>query len=269
MLIASIMDSAACSVRSSNWVSDWLSAKGALSQWATQPFLVMPLFILSFQILSLIPRQYGRRPLRMLVCASALVYLTILFPPAVRLAETALIKQIPHDSGKAADAVVILGRGDALNPSRVEVAAQLWEEKRAPLIFARGSGDAPKIVQQLQGKGIPDQDLAGEGCSLTTYENAKFTAEVLKPQGIERILLVTYAPHMLRSQLTFQKFGFTVIPIPSSGSPALNRGDRARMVMYEYSGLVSYGLMGRLSPREALKMSLLPVLEKVERLGKL
>ena len=264
MLVASIMDSAACSVRS----SAWLPAKGWLAEWVTQPLLVLPLFVLFFQMLSLIPQRYGRRWLRSLVCASALIYLMVLFPPAVRFAETVLVKQIPHDSGKAADAVVVLGRGELLNPSRVEVAAKLWEEKRAPLIFASGIWDAPKIVEQLHGKGIPNQDLTGEGCSRTTYENAKFTAEVLKPQGIKRILLVTDAPHMLRSQLTFQNFGFTIIPVPSSDLLELSRGDRARMVMYEYAGLVSYGLMGRFSPKEALKMSLLPTLERVEKLGK-
>ncbi len=264
MLVASMINSALCSIET----SAWLPAKGWVSSWVTQPFLVLPLFLVLFQILSFIPRRYGRRWLQSLVFASALVYLMVLFPPAVRLAERALVKQIPHDSGKAADAVVVLGRGESLNPSRVEAAAKLWEEKRAPLIFASGIQDAPKIVEQLHNKGIPEQDLTGEGCSRTTYENAKFTAEVLKPQGVKRILLVTDAPHMLRSQLTFQNFGFTVIPVPSSGSPDLSRGDRARLVMYEYAGLVSYGLMGRFSPKEALKMSLLPVLESVEKLGK-
>lgn len=265
MLFASMIDSSACAVRAGNWLSEWLSTKGLLSHWLTEPLLVMPVFVILFQLLSFIPRRLGRRPLRLLVCASALVYLTVLFPPTIRLAETVLVKQIPQDSGKVADAVVVLGRGESLSPSRVEVAAKLWEEKRAPIIFTSGIWDAPRMVQQLHSRGIPDQDLSGEGCSRTTYENAKFTADVLKPQGIKRILLVTDAPHMLRSQLTFQNFGFTVIPVASSGSPNLSQGARAKMVMYEYAGLVSYGLMGRFSAKEALKLSFLPVIENVEK----
>jgi hypothetical protein len=55
---------------------------------------------------------------------------------------------------------------------------------------------------------------------------------------------------MLRSFLTFRSFGFDVVPVPSSGLRYLDRTDRTRMVLREYLGLVSYGLLGRFSAQE-------------------
>ncbi|HEY9643928.1 MAG TPA: YdcF family protein, partial [Coleofasciculaceae cyanobacterium] len=231
-----------------------LMATKLIFEWLIQPLLVLPLFLLLIQLLGNLSWRQGRRVLRLLLGGFALLYLLLLFPPTISFAETALIDQIPQDSGQPADAIVILGRGNALTPSRVEVAAQLWDAHRAPLIFVSGAGDAPVIVQQLQDKGIPRQALGAEECSRTTYENAKFTAAALKPQGIKRILLVTDAPHMLRSLLTFQNVGFTVTPIPSSTLSGIGRGDRTKIVLHEYGGLLSYSLMGRFPAKQVMKM---------------
>ena len=229
-----------------------------MGPWIVEPLIVLPLMIVLFGAIGFIPRRFGRRWLRLMLCVSALVYLMVLFPPTITFAEKVLAKQNPHDTGITADAVVILGRGNAFTPSRVEVAAKLWQEQRAPLIFASGVWDAPKIVQGLHATGIPIQFLDGENCSRTTYENAKFTAEILKPQGVKRIVLVTDAPHMLRSRLTFEKFGFMVIPVASPDPSFLNESDKARLVLREYAGLVTYSLMGRLSAPQASQISLVP-----------
>jgi uncharacterized SAM-binding protein YcdF (DUF218 family) len=224
----------------------WAGFTGWMAQWVVQPIVVLSLMLVLFNLLQWVPRRYGRRPLRLGLCVSALVYMLALFPPTIVLAEKVLVKPIPRDMGRSADAIVILGRGSDLTPSRVEVAAKLWEESRAPLIFASGVWDAPDMVNRLQYRGIPAEFLNGEGCSRTTYENAKFTAEILKPLGVKRILLVTDGPHMLRSSLTFQKVGFTVIPVVSSPE-SLDRSGRAKLVLREYAGLVVYSLKGRLS----------------------
>jgi uncharacterized SAM-binding protein YcdF (DUF218 family) len=55
-----------------------------------------------------------------------------------------------------------------------------------------------------------------EGRSRDTAENATFTRDILQPQGIRRILLVTHAYHMTRSQAAFERAGFTVTPAPHS-----------------------------------------------------
>ncbi|WAL61624.1 YdcF family protein [Thermocoleostomius sinensis] len=227
--------------------ASWVPFAGMLTGWLVRPLFVLPFFVLLFSAASLLPRAFGRRPVQMAVVGLGLVYALTLFPVTANVAEVALEWRIPHDSGAAADAVVVLGRGGDLNPSRVEVAAQLWKERRAPLIFASGISDAPKILTMLRDKGIPDQQLQGEECSRTTYENAEYTSTLLRPQGVQRILLVTDGPHMLRSWLTFRGFGFTVTPIVSAGPDSLSRVGRTRLILREYLGLVSYGLLGRFS----------------------
>ncbi|MNT55386.1 hypothetical protein D3C72_1926190 [compost metagenome] len=53
-----------------------------------------------------------------------------------------------------------------------------------------------------------------EGRSRTTWENAQFSAEVLLPQGVKRVVLVTHAWHMPRAVWSFRKAGFEVVPAP-------------------------------------------------------
>jgi len=52
--------------------------------------------------------------------------------------------------------------------------------------------------------------------SRDTAENAAYTAAILQPLGIRRVLLVTHAFHMRRAQATFERAGFTVTPAPNS-----------------------------------------------------
>jgi uncharacterized SAM-binding protein YcdF (DUF218 family) len=129
------------------------------------------------------------------------------------------------------------------------VAAQLWKANRAPLLFASGQGDAEEIAQLLEQQGIPSAAIDGEPCSRTTEENARFTATQLRPRHIQRIILVTDPPHMLRSLLTFQSLGFETIPHPNPLPAALSIEKRGLLVFREYFGLLSYELKGRFSAR--------------------
>jgi uncharacterized SAM-binding protein YcdF (DUF218 family) len=61
---------------------------------------------------------------------------------------------------------------------------------------------------------VPAEDIISEENSRTTEENAKYTSEILKKNNIRDIVLVTSAVHMTRSKMTFEKYGFNVIPAP-------------------------------------------------------
>jgi uncharacterized SAM-binding protein YcdF (DUF218 family) len=50
--------------------------------------------------------------------------------------------------------------------------------------------------------------------SRDTGESAAFTAQILRPLGIRRVLLVTHAFHMRRAQSAFERAGFVVTPAP-------------------------------------------------------
>ena len=53
-----------------------------------------------------------------------------------------------------------------------------------------------------------------EGRSRNTRENAEFSAEILKREGITRIVLVTQAYHMPRAVEAFRRAGLSVLPAP-------------------------------------------------------
>ena len=53
-----------------------------------------------------------------------------------------------------------------------------------------------------------------EGQSLTTWENAVATAQLLRAEGIQRVVLVTHAAHMPRSRWCFEQAGFQVVAAP-------------------------------------------------------
>lgn len=54
-----------------------------------------------------------------------------------------------------------------------------------------------------------------EGDSFDTADNARFSAALLHPKGIRRIVLVTQAFHMPRARRLFEAAGFEVIPAPT------------------------------------------------------
>jgi uncharacterized SAM-binding protein YcdF (DUF218 family) len=53
-----------------------------------------------------------------------------------------------------------------------------------------------------------------EGRARDTHENALFSAAMLGPAGVHRVVLVTGAMHMARSVAEFRAVGFEVIPAP-------------------------------------------------------
>lgn len=157
---------------------------------------------------------------------------------------------VPPDTGEKAEAIVVLGRGWQQNTVRSLAALDLLEAKRAPMVFPSGRRDALVIASLLKDWAVPISAIAGEACSLTTEQNAVFTAALLWPQGVRSIILVTDGPHMLRSLLTFESFGFKVIPhmvpLDAETNPAKSRF----LVFRESLGLLSYGIMGRYFSRE-------------------
>ncbi|MDX8127390.1 YdcF family protein [Methylomonas sp. OY6] len=105
---------------------------------------------------------------------------------------------------------------------RVRYAAKLAGELSLP-ILASGGG-------MLEPDDIPEADLMAqtlesefkipvawrEPRSSNTAENARFSHELLKEFGINKIVLVTQAYHMPRAALEFRKAGFEVLPAPTA-----------------------------------------------------
>ena len=173
---------------------------------------------------------------------------------AVSLANWGLTFSLPIDTGELVEDIVVLGRGADFQNQRVETVDQLWHVGRTPKIFVSGMMDAQLIIERLKNRGIPSQSLNGEGCSQTTEENAQFTAAIIAPQGVQKILLVTDPPHMLRSVLLFRSFGFTVIPHSSPLPSYWSSKDQMMIVLREYFGLMKYAFTNRFRQRSPTEL---------------
>lgn len=201
-----------------------------------------------------------------------LFIVTAIFPLILIGSEKALAALLYRDSGANADAIVLLGRGGGeFFSDRVDLAVELWQAKRAPRVFVSGNTDAPSMVGQLKDKGIPPSMVDGENCSLTTAENAAFTAAILQPQGFQKIILVTDEPHMLRSMLVFRAFGLAVIPRTTPLPSYFNLRDSAFLTFREYVGAVGYAVRGLFLPQNSavsLGPDLVNLVQQAEQYGK-
>lgn len=132
-----------------------------------------------------------------------------------------------------ADAIVVLGagreRGDPAwggldQPAyvaleRMRYAAQLAKASGLPVLTSGGLhyGTPPSEAQLMADRLEADFGVKvswKEEASHTTWENAEFSAKVLQPLGIKRVVVVTQAWHMQRSRWSFERAGFEVVPAP-------------------------------------------------------
>jgi uncharacterized SAM-binding protein YcdF (DUF218 family) len=129
-----------------------------------------------------------------------------------------------------ADAIVLLGgalRGDThmgtladLNDhaDRLVHAAALYRAGKAPVLLLTGGAaedvrtEAEQMKDILTVMGIPAASMILESGSRNTYDNAVYSAQILKSRGMRRILLVTSAYHMRRSVALFEAQGLEVVP---------------------------------------------------------
>jgi uncharacterized SAM-binding protein YcdF (DUF218 family) len=104
---------------------------------------------------------------------------------------------------------------------RCEFAAWLHKHwKPLPVIACGGQGAGGgrafslTMRELLQRAGVPDAMIWTEERSHSTHENAVFGSEILRKNGIVKIVLVVEARSMLRAEACFRKEGMVVIPAP-------------------------------------------------------
>ena len=102
---------------------------------------------------------------------------------------------------------------------RCEYAAFLEKNWRPlPVLVTGGGGEsdqpayASTMKSALLKEGVPETAIWSEGRSRSTYENALYSAQILREKGISKVVLVTDAYHMLRAEKSFRKQGLSVIP---------------------------------------------------------
>ncbi|MGH8494123.1 MAG: YdcF family protein [Moraxellaceae bacterium] len=175
---------------------------------------------------------------------------------------------------QAAQAIVVLGGGRDVAPefggmdvpnywtaSRLRYAAWLYRQTGLPLAVSGGivrasekETEAAVMTRSLLQDFIVNVRWQ-EGRSRTTWENAEYSHELLAPQGVKTIVLVTQSLHMRRSRMIFEHFGFEVVPAPIDFdaeaatrpwllqlAPNLMAFVRSAQSLHEYGGLLRYRL---------------------------
>lgn len=114
---------------------------------------------------------------------------------------------------------------------RIRYGARLQRQLHLPVLVSGGTvydSDHPGEAELmrdvlLQDYRVPVRWVESE--SRNTWENARRSAAILKPEGVKRIFLVTTAFHMPRAKMAFEANGLEVIPAPSGFFNKGNPGD--------------------------------------------
>ena len=233
----------------------WLRFMKMLEKGFSEPtlvlFVLLILLILSWKIL---PRKWHRY-VNALTSVFYVTYLMLYSPIGAFLMVQGLTSPLPKGSEGPADTIVMLGRGGGWADEQVETATKLWASNRTSQIFISGNPIEIEILsERLLAEGIPREHISGEHCSRSTEDNARFTTAILADDQIHRVTLITDEPHMLRSLLTFQSFGFQVSPHPVELPDDMSDFRVSKLALREYLALISYASLGRFQQRSIVEL---------------
>ena len=255
---------------------DTMLLHALIAQLLTPPGVV----VLMLAVAWLIRRRWPRASAGALLLAIATLWLCSA-PVAVQWA-AAKFEQEPaldgcrwHELNTDADAIVVLGASrQGQDPGwgteqpgiaaieRLRYAARLARASGLPVLLTGGapmtSGPSEtQLMQQVLEQDFGIQATWLEHESRTTWENALYSAEILKSHGIKRVVLVTQAWHMPRARWSFERVGLEVITAPLgtlSAAPAYPLGGRvpqagalfnSSILAREIIGLIGYRLRYR------------------------
>ncbi len=127
-----------------------------------------------------------------------------------------------------ADAIVVLGcriqptgRPAPAASRRAAAGASAFLSRVAPLVIASGGRrwgehvEARAIGRAVLDLGVPSSALIEELVSLSTRENAVFSAAILRGLGGRRAAVVTCPWHMARALACFRRVGVEALPFPT------------------------------------------------------
>src|SRR5262249_15431580 len=158
----------------------------------------------------------------------------------------------PHSQAPPHGIILLAGSGSG----GIDAAGALSRNYPEARIIFSGFSARPALKRFARVGGDPARVYV-ESRPRTTFEDALYSAALLKPKPGERWLLVTSALHMPRAVGCFRVAGFEVQPYPvgfstigppslfvlnATGSVALLQLDVAAK---EWIGLIAYGLMGK------------------------
>jgi uncharacterized SAM-binding protein YcdF (DUF218 family) len=161
-----------------------------------------------------------------------------------------------RDEAVAADAIIVLGARVDTNGqagpdlrSRTLHAVELFQQGLAPQLICTGGYEGDRLsaaavaCRLAVANGIPAGSVVLAEGSMTTWEDARSAARLMKARGWRSAILVSHPLHLERARLLFQGQGITVYPSPTSTDlGAIPWQDRAWLTAREAAGIVWIGL---------------------------
>ena len=200
--------------------------------------------------------QIARRRAVTIAAVLALTYVLLFETPFIWiLAEPLHVAERP----RAADAVVVFaggvgesGQAGGGYQERVKQAVDLYQAGHASqLVFSSGFIFAFREAEVMRtlaiSSGIPESAIHLESQATNTYENVRYSAELLRQRGWNRVLLVSSPYHMRRALLTWERVAADIevipTPVPVSQFYAHGRGaslEQIRGIAQEYVAIALY-----------------------------
>jgi uncharacterized SAM-binding protein YcdF (DUF218 family) len=112
-------------------------------------------------------------------------------------------------------------RPGLLTLDRLRAAAILYRRTGLPILVTGGTTQPNTAAVGLVMEESLTDDFKTpprwvEAKSVDTWENARFSADILHTEGITSVYVVTHSWHMRRALLAFQEFGLTATAFPTS-----------------------------------------------------
>lgn len=205
--------------------------------YALSSLLLPPTSLIALTIVGVLALKRRRAFGLVLIVVSQLLLLA-LATPIVANALVRSLEPLPAsiDQIKRAQAIVVLGGGRNLGAPewggetvndytlrRARYGARLARETGLPVYVSGGKPTGGQLAEGTLMRELIARELNSpvkwvDAVSETTREQARITAQDLKPQQISRIALVTDAVHMPRAQRAFELAGLAVIAAPTGYS---------------------------------------------------
>ncbi len=250
----------------------------------TQALVEPPVNLLLVIVLGLALRGAGRRRGRVRAAGGWVAGLGFLSLVVLSLPASAqlLLRALEHDiklaapDGAAPGAIVILSADDlravpggifappelgAMTLQRLRAGAALHRRTGLPIlvtggVLRRGGPPIAATMARVLAEEFGTPARWVEDRSATTWENAAFSAPLLKAEGIGAAYLVTHGWHMRRGLLSFRGTGLAITAAPThltgperpdlaSFVPSAHAWADSRLALHEWIGLAWYTVKAR------------------------
>ena len=180
----------------------------------------------------------------------------------------AIYRQARTEGARPAEAIVVLGAAQyngwpaPVYRARLDRALTLWREGYAPLIVVTGGkmpGDgyteAEAARNYLVEAGVPPEAIIPENAATDTWESMQGVAALLRPLGLDEVIVVSDGFHLFRSRMMARDVGLQAWGSPADDSPIrTGGGGELAYVIREAAAVVAHLWQTRLGPVPGVPM---------------